>query len=82
MLAAVSDFTVRVWDSATGAALMSLRGHAESVHVLEGHPLEPDVALCASYDGHVSIWDLEQACLLTRREKAPEKAVSSCATGL
>ena len=66
VLAAVSDFTVRVWDAGTGAALMSLRGHTKSVHVLEGHPLEPDVAFCASYDGHVSIWDLDQACLLNR----------------
>ena len=66
MLGAISDFTVRVWDAATGAALLSLRGHTKNVHVLEGHPLQPEVALCASYDGFVSIWDLDKACLLTR----------------
>ena len=45
ILGSVEDLCVYVWDARTGAALFSLLGHCKPVHVLEGHPQDPCLAL-------------------------------------
>lgn len=37
----VTDHTVRVFDSSSGQLLHRMKEHAEAVHVLECHPMEP-----------------------------------------
>ena len=56
----VTDFTVRVFDTHSGGLLHRLTTHAENVHVLECHPTEPALAVSASYDGNLILWDLER----------------------
>lgn len=43
IVTACSDYSLKVWDSFTGALIQILNGHKDEVFVLEGHPLESQV---------------------------------------
>jgi bromodomain and WD repeat domain-containing protein 1/3 len=68
ILAAVTDNSLRVWDTATGEQLHTLKLHTGSVFVLECHPTDPRMAMSASYDGLTIIWDLEKGVPLAKCE--------------
>ena len=40
VVAAMSDFTLRAWDAASGALLHTMRLHTNKVHVLQCHPFD------------------------------------------
>ena len=58
VISSVSDNTLRVWDSQTGAEVQRLVGHQAQVHILEAHPFDPRLAMSASYDGTTRLWNL------------------------
>jgi len=59
VVAAMSDFTLRVWDVASGVLVHTLRLHTNKVPVIQCHPLDPRLAISAGHDGRVAVWDLE-----------------------
>jgi len=71
VLAAVPGFNILVWDSRTGEQLCCLGGHECNVHVLEGHPLLPNLMMSASYDGTTRIWDLHSGKELSKCPPPP-----------
>jgi WD40 repeat protein len=48
----------------------TLRGHTNSVYVLDSHPVDPRIIVSAGYDGRVTFWDInkgeavQSACLV------------------
>ncbi|XP_066999443.2 bromodomain and WD repeat-containing protein 3 [Anabrus simplex] len=58
VVTAVSDYTLKVWNSFTGQLVQILRGHKDEVFVLESHPYDPHVLLSAGHDGQIFIWDI------------------------
>ena len=52
------------------AAAKADRLHEGPIHVLDGHPTDPDILLSASYDGTILWWDL--------RVCTPTKMLSRC----
>ncbi|KAK3098508.1 hypothetical protein FSP39_020204 [Pinctada imbricata] len=58
VVTAVSDCSLKVWDSHSGKLVHVLKGHDDEVFVLEHSPREPRIALSAGHDGHVIIWDI------------------------
>jgi WD40 repeat protein len=57
---ASSDKTVRLWDSATGAARHTLKGHLDTVHAVAFSP-DGKLVASASYDKTVRLWDSSTA---------------------
>jgi WD40 repeat protein len=64
LAASCGDFSVRVFDAATGALRHVLRGHTDGVHVLLAHPHLPGLLLSASYDGTAVFWDTARGAAL------------------
>ncbi|ELR15499.1 Bromodomain containing protein [Acanthamoeba castellanii str. Neff] len=60
VITALSDFTIKVWDAKTGALVHTLRGHTNSVYVLDSHPVDPRIIVSAGYDGRVTFWDINK----------------------
>jgi bromodomain and WD repeat domain containing protein 1/3 len=60
VITAVSDFSLRVWDSSTGKLLHCLKEHKNDVFVLEKHPFCSNLLLSAGHDGQIIMWDLAQ----------------------
>ncbi|XP_057373055.1 bromodomain and WD repeat-containing protein 3-like [Daphnia carinata] len=58
LITAVSDFSIKVWDSSSGILRKELRGHEGEAFVLEPHPYDPNVLLSAGHDGRLLIWDM------------------------
>lgn len=58
VITAVSDHTLKVWNSDTGALVHVLHGHQDEVFVLESHPCDPYVLLSAAHDGNMFIWNI------------------------
>jgi WD40 repeat protein len=54
------DNTIKVWDAATGAELMTLRGHSARVVTAAFSPDGQRIA-SAAYDGTIKIWDVARA---------------------
>ncbi|KAK0064368.1 bromodomain and WD repeat-containing protein 3 [Biomphalaria pfeifferi] len=55
---AVSDLSIKVWNSYTGALLKVLEGHEDEVFVLEACPTDARILLSAGHDGKMIIWDI------------------------
>ncbi|XP_052086696.1 bromodomain and WD repeat-containing protein 3-like isoform X1 [Mytilus californianus] len=60
VLTAVTDCTLKVWDSRSGKLLHILKYHEDEVFVLECSPWDPRVILSAGHDGHVILWDIQK----------------------
>ncbi|XP_035213977.1 PH-interacting protein-like isoform X2 [Stegodyphus dumicola] len=58
VVTAVSDSSIKVWNSSTGSLCNVLKGHEDEVFVLEAHPTDPRVFLSSGHDGRIIIWDL------------------------
>ncbi|XP_073482941.1 PH-interacting protein isoform X2 [Aquarana catesbeiana] len=58
VITAVSNMTLKVWNSYTGQLIHILMGHEDEVFVLESHPFDPRVLFSAGHDGNVIVWDL------------------------
>lgn len=60
VITAVSDFTVKIWNSKSGRLHKVLRGHSDELFVLESNPCEEFILLSAGHDGLLFLWDIEQ----------------------
>ncbi|GIM13074.1 hypothetical protein Vretimale_16295, partial [Volvox reticuliferus] len=58
MVAAVTDNSVRVWDTASGTSTHILLEHSAQAHVLEAHPQDPRLVMSGGYDGRTILWDV------------------------
>lgn len=58
IMAATSDFTVRVFDTLSGTQLHVLHGHTKALFELSAHPRVPDVVASWAHDGTISVWDV------------------------
>lgn len=58
LVTAVSDHTIKVWNSKTAKLHNVLRGHTDELYVLESHPKDPHVLLSAGHDGQLFLWDI------------------------
>ncbi|GLC33664.1 hypothetical protein PLESTM_000098000 [Pleodorina starrii] len=58
MVAAVTDNSVRVWDTGSGEATHILLEHTAQAHVLEAHPQDPRLVMSGGYDGRTILWDV------------------------
>ncbi|GFT51026.1 PH-interacting protein, partial [Nephila pilipes] len=58
VITAVSDRTIKVWNSYNGNLIYILKGHEDEVFVLEPHPTDPRVFLSSGHDGRIILWDL------------------------
>ena len=52
-ITAVSDWTLKIWDSHRGTLLKTLTGHENDIFVLEPHPIALNLLLTAAHDGHI-----------------------------
>lgn len=68
VIAALSDFSVRVWDPTTGAVLSTWRAHTQEVYALLVHPTVPDLVVSGGHDGQVCFWDLRKRVQLHRTQ--------------
>lgn len=59
VITAVSDKTLKLWDSRTGHLVSTLNGHEDEIFVLEPHPLLPNLLLSAAHDGQIIVWNVE-----------------------
>ena len=61
------DYSVRVWDSASGTQLAVLQGHSENIRCITASSDGP-LAASASEDGTICVWDLTFLSLCTKFE--------------
>ncbi len=73
IVTAVSDKTLKVWDSQTGKLERSLRGHEEEIFVLEPHPTSWNLLLSSAHDGQIRVWDLERGEALFKHKNIVEE---------
>ena len=68
VITAVSDKTLRVWDSRSGKLHAALSGHEDEIFVLEPHPVSANLLLSSAHDGYIMIWNLiTTECLFRHR---------------
>nr|XP_022292305.1 bromodomain and WD repeat-containing protein 3-like isoform X1 [Crassostrea virginica] len=60
VITAVSDFSIKVWNSHTGNLVHILKAHEDEIFVLEHSPVEARIMLSAGHDGNIAIWDLHK----------------------
>lgn len=60
VITAVSDFSIKVWNSHTGKLVHILKAHEDEIFVLEHSPVESRIMLSAGHDGNIVIWDLHK----------------------
>ncbi|CAL1534125.1 unnamed protein product [Lymnaea stagnalis] len=58
VITAVSDLSIKIWNSYTGTLLKVLEGHEDEVFVLEACPTDARILLSAGHDGKMIIWDI------------------------
>ena len=58
VITAVTDLTIQVWNSYTGALVHKMKGHKDEVYVVECNPSLDNLLLTAGHDGLIIIWDL------------------------
>ncbi|XP_055320942.1 bromodomain and WD repeat-containing protein 3 isoform X2 [Sitodiplosis mosellana] len=61
---AVNDFTIKVWNAATGKLHRVMRGHTDELYVLESHPKDAHILMSAGHDGKMIIWDVKEGVSL------------------
>lgn len=59
VITAVSDFTLKVWNSRTAELLRILPGHTDEVYVMDCNPTDSRILFSAGHDGNVNLWDIE-----------------------
>ncbi|QQP48736.1 Uncharacterized protein FKW44_009145, partial [Caligus rogercresseyi] len=59
IITAVSDNSIRLWNSVSGDPRGSLRGHSNEIFVMEPHPRCCSILLSAAHDGKILLWNLE-----------------------
>ena len=72
-ITAVSDWTLKIWDSHKGTLLSTLTGHENDIFVLEPHPFAMNLLLTAAHDGHIIVWDLETRSMLFKHRNMIEE---------
>ncbi|KAG7223301.1 hypothetical protein INR49_015657, partial [Caranx melampygus] len=60
VITAVSNYLLKVWNTASGQLLHVLSGHDDEVFVMEAHPFDSRIMLSAGHDGNIYIWDLSR----------------------
>jgi len=58
VIASMGDNSIRVFDAFAGKLVHSMHGHTASTYVLQSNPLDSRLAMSASYDGKIIIWDI------------------------
>lgn len=58
VITALSDASLKVWESKTGKLVYILREHESDVFHIESHPHDPRVFVSAGHDGNFCIWDI------------------------
>ncbi|RWS17105.1 bromodomain and WD repeat-containing protein 3-like protein [Dinothrombium tinctorium] len=58
VITAVSDNSLKVWDSNTAKLIAILNNHEDDVFVVEAHPTDPRVFLSGGHDGRIILWDV------------------------
>ena len=58
VITAVSDCSLKVWNSHTGRLVHVLQGHTDEAYVLEHNPVDKRIMLSAGHDGNIIIWDI------------------------
>ncbi|XP_013777626.1 PH-interacting protein-like [Limulus polyphemus] len=58
VITAVSDHSIKVWESQTGTLKHVLDCHEDEVFVLETHPRDQRLMLSAGHDGRIVLWDI------------------------
>ncbi|GMI55347.1 hypothetical protein TeGR_g7585 [Tetraparma gracilis] len=61
---------MRVWDSTTGAELLTIAAHKTSAAVVLPHPTDPTLLVTGGADGVAYLWDLKTGEALMRHENA------------
>ncbi|ESP01057.1 hypothetical protein LOTGIDRAFT_140025, partial [Lottia gigantea] len=64
VVTAVSDFTIKVWNSTTGKLQHILKGHDDEAFVLESNPVFHHIFVSAGHDGKVIIWDVKKGQMI------------------
>ncbi len=73
VVTAVSDKTLKIWDSETGRLRKTLLGHEEEIFVLEPHPSAWNLLLSSAHDGQIMIWDLDTGRALFKHKNMVEE---------
>ncbi len=73
VVTAVSDKTLKLWDTAAGRLLKSLQGHEEEIFVLEPHPTAWNLLLSSAHDGQIMVWDLASGEYLFKHKNLVEE---------
>ena len=73
VVTAVSDWTLKAWDSHLGSLLYTLAGHENDIFVLEPHPYALNLLLTAAHDGQVIVWDLDTKSILFKHRNMIEE---------
>ncbi|RWS23747.1 bromodomain and WD repeat-containing protein 3-like protein, partial [Leptotrombidium deliense] len=60
VITAVSDHSLKLWDSNTGKLVAIFKAHDDDVFVIEAHPFDPRVFLSGGHDGQIILWDVVQ----------------------
>ncbi|XP_064473415.1 bromodomain and WD repeat-containing protein 3-like [Ornithodoros turicata] len=58
VITAITDYSIKAWDSNTGKLIQTLTGHEDEVFVLESHPVDSRILLSGGHDGRIVLWDL------------------------
>ena len=64
VITAVSDFSIKLWDSSTGELVRVMLGHNEEVFVIEMNPTDPRIVLTAGHDGTINLWSIPDGTLV------------------
>ncbi len=71
-ITAVSNNTLKLWDTYTGKLKSTLHGHEDEIFVLEPHPIAYNLLLSSAHDGQIIVWDLETSAALFKYKNMVE----------
>ncbi|XP_074644765.1 PH-interacting protein-like [Tubulanus polymorphus] len=64
VVTAVSDHSLKVWNSNNGRLAHVLQGHDDEIFVVDYHPKDYRIILSAGHDGRIILWDIIQGCVV------------------